>query len=152
MKYQHPQVNVDYLVVNPSVPCPAYESYGASGFDIRASLEEPVVIAPGERKLIPAGFKLAFPFGLELQIRPRSGLALKHGISVVNSPGTVDADYRGEIGVILINQGTESFTINPLDRIAQAVLIPVVQANFVICDSLEETDRGENGFGSTGKG
>jgi dUTP pyrophosphatase len=148
---QHPKVNVDIVMLKTNIPAPTYETAGASGFDIRAVIPEPYVLKPGERKLFPSGFKVAVPYGLELQVRPRSGNALKSGISVVNTPGTVDADYRGEVGVILINHGSEDFTINPGDRIAQGVFVPVFQANFIINDTLDETARGEGGFGSTGK-
>ncbi len=129
---------------------PQYESSLASGFDIRACMEEPMTIKSGERGLVPTGLSFALPEGYELQVRPRSGLALKKGISVPNSPGTIDADYRGELKIILINHGTEDFEIAPGDRVAQVVMAPVVQAEFDIVTELDETPRGEDGFGSTG--
>tara|TARA_Y100001935_G_scaffold229452_1_gene209140 strand:+ start:1663 stop:2283 length:621 start_codon:yes stop_codon:yes gene_type:complete len=129
---------------------PAYESELASGFDVRAQLPEPVVLEPGHRSLIPTGLSFEIPKGYEIQARPRSGLAIKKGLSLVNSPGTIDADYRGEVKIILINLGTEAVTIEKGERIAQLVLCPVVQAQFVKVDALGETVRGEGGFGSTG--
>ena len=129
---------------------PRYESSLASGFDVRAQLEKPVLLQPGERALIPTGLAFAIPFNFEIQARPRSGLAIKHGISLVNSPGTIDADYRGEVKIILINQGLEAFEIKDQERIAQLVLCPVVQAHFMPVESLNETSRGSGGFGSTG--
>lgn len=130
---------------------PQYESQLASGFDVRAQLEgEKIVLQPGERALIPTGLSFAIPAGFEIQARPRSGLAIKKGISLVNSPGTIDADYRGEVKIILINHGQEAFTIEDQDRMAQLVLVPVVQADFVVVTELGDTDRGAGGFGSTG--
>lgn len=129
---------------------PAYQSPGASGFDVRAQLVEPIVLAPGERALIPTGLAFAIPEGFEIQARPRSGLAAKFGISLVNTPGTIDSDYRGEVKIILINHGKETFTIQNQERIAQLVLCPVVQADFNWLESLDETNRGAGGFGSTG--
>ncbi len=130
---------------------PAYATDGASGFDVRARLESSVTIKPGERALIPTGLAFAIPSNYEIQARPRSGLAIKHGISLVNSPGTIDADYRGEVKIILINQGNEPFEIKDQERIAQLVLCPVVKANFQQVANLDETSRGVGGFGSTGK-
>jgi dUTP pyrophosphatase len=132
------------------VELPAYASTGASGADIRAHLKQPIVLPPGERVLVPTGLRMAIPEGYEIQVRPRSGLALKHGITVLNTPGTVDADYRGEFGIILINLSKETFLITPGMRIAQLVLSPVVQAQFLSCDTLEMTERGAGGFGHTG--
>ena len=129
---------------------PRYETIGASGFDVRAQLEQPITLAPGQRFLVPTGLSLEIPIGYEIQVRPRSGLAIKQGVSLVNTPGTIDADYRGEVKVIVINLGQEPVTINDQDRIAQFVLCPVVQAQFVLADSLTETVRGAGGFGSTG--
>lgn len=129
---------------------PAYESGGAAGMDLRAAVGEPVAIAPGERALIPTGLAIALPAGFEAQIRPRSGLALKSGIGVVNTPGTIDADYRGEIGVILINHGGETFTVERGARIAQMVVAPVAQASWIEVESLPGSARGAGGFGSTG--
>lgn len=130
---------------------PQYATDGASGFDVRAQTEEDIVVKPGERFLVPTGLAFAIPENYEIQVRPRSGLAIKKGISLVNSPGTIDADYRGEVKVILINQGHEDFIIKDQDRIAQFVLCPVVKAEFSWTDNLDDTDRGSGGFGSTGK-
>ncbi len=128
---------------------PNYSSHGAAGADVRAHITNEIILAPGQSILIPTGIKMAVPEGFEIQVRPRSGLALKHQVTVLNTPGTIDSDYRGEIGVILINHGRENFTILPGMRIAQFVLAPVFQANF-ICDELQETKRGAGGFGHTG--
>lgn len=133
------------------LPLPSYETTQAAGMDIRAALEDPVVLKPGERKLIPTGLQMALPTGFEAQIRPRSGLAIKHGITMLNSPGTIDADYRGEVKVIAINHSTEDFTVNHGDRIAQMIIAPVVQMEPVETESLDATERGDGGFGSTGK-
>ena len=130
---------------------PSYSTFGAAGADIRACITAPVVIKPGERALIPTGLLFEIPEGYEIQVRPRSGLALKHGITCLNSPGTIDSDYRGEIGIILINTGKEDFTVENNDRIAQIVLSPVIRADFVTTGILSETERGSGGFGSTGK-
>ncbi len=132
------------------LPLPVYESRNAAGIDIRAAVKTPFVIKAGERALIPTGLKMAIPNGYEAQIRPRSGLAIKNGISLVNSPGTIDADYRGEVKIIIINHGAEDFEINHGDRIAQMVIAPVTQVQIVQVDSLDATERGEGGFGSTG--
>lgn len=131
---------------------PAYETDLAAGVDLRAAIaaDTPLVLQPGARALIATGFAMALPPGYEAQIRPRSGLAYKHGISVVNSPGTVDADYRGEVKILLINHGTESFTVNRGERIAQMVVAPVTQAAFEVVGTLSETARGAGGYGSTG--
>ena len=120
---------------------PSYSTFGAAGADIRACITAPVVIKPGERALIPTGLLFEIPEGYEIQVRPRSGLALKHGITCLNSPGTIDSDYRGEIGVILINTGKEDFTVENNDRIAQIVLSPVIRADFVTTGILSETER-----------
>ena len=134
-----------------SQPLPAYESAGAAGADLRANLPEgPVTLAPGARALISTGLHMAIPQGFEVQIRPRSGLALKHGITLINSPGTIDSDYRGVVGVILGNTGEAPFTVEHGMRIAQMVVAPVMQAGFDLADSLDETPRGAGGFGSTG--
>jgi len=132
------------------VPLPRYMSEHASGMDVCAAVPEPVELRPGERSLIPAGFHMALPPGYEAQVRPRSGLAIKHGIIVVNSPGTIDADYRGEVKIILANLGTEPFTVNRGDRIAQIVIQPVFQAQLKMVDELPESGRGHGGFGHTG--
>jgi dUTP diphosphatase len=131
---------------------PVYETDLAAGVDLRAAIDAdtPLVLLPGERALVATGFAMALPPGYEAQIRPRSGLAYKHGISVVNSPGTVDADYRGEVKILLINHGTKSFTVNRGERIAQMVVAPVTQAVFKVVDNLSETARGAGGYGSTG--
>ena len=138
-------------IVNRSpYPLPAYATPGSAGVDLRAHLPESIVLQPGERVLIPTGLSLALPDGFEAQVRPRSGLALKHGITVLNSPGTVDADYRGDVGVILINLGTEPFTIEPGDRIAQLVIAAYAQVEWTPVEVLPETERGSGGFGHTG--
>ena len=130
---------------------PSYETAASAGLDIRAFIEEKLTLSPGERKLIKTGLFLEIPEGYEAQVRPRSGLALKNGITVLNSPGTIDADYRGEIGVILINPSSENFEINSGDRIAQLIFAKVEQAVWFETESLNETERGLGGFGSTGK-
>jgi len=130
---------------------PSYETAASAGLDIRAFIEEKLTLSPGERKLIKTGLFLEIPEGYEAQVRPRSGLALKNGITVLNSPGTIDADYRGEIGVILINHSSENFQINSGDRIAQLIFAKVEQAVWFETESLNETERGLGGFGSTGK-
>ncbi|MEP1587333.1 MAG: dUTP diphosphatase [Tateyamaria sp.] len=137
-----------------SVPLPRYETAGAAGADIRANLPEgaTVSIAPGARVLIPTGVAMAVPLGFEVQVRPRSGLALKHGIALVNSPGTIDSDYRGEVGVIVLNTSDVVFEVSHGMRIAQIVLAPVVQAVFEEVNTMDETARGAGGFGSTGRG
>ncbi len=138
------------ILLEEMATTPVYGSEEAAGADFTAAIEAPITLKPGERKLIPTGTRLKIPKGYEMQVRPRSGLALKHGISVVNSPGTIDSDYRGLIGIILINLGSEDFTITPNMRIAQGVFAPVIRANFVKKDLLESTVRGEGGFGHTG--
>ena len=132
------------------LPLPAYATPGAAAMDLLAAVDAPVTVPPGGLVLIPTGLKVALPAGHEWQIRPRSGLALKHGVTLVNSPGTIDADYRGEVGVILLNTGAEDFVVERGMRIAQAVLASVVCAAFEEVVMLPETDRGEGGFGSTG--
>jgi len=142
---------------DPSLGLPSYETEGAAGADLRANLNEAdreagLDLAPMSRALVPTGLRVEIPDGFEVQIRPRSGLALKHGISLPNTPGTIDSDYRGPLGVILINLGTEPVTINHGDRIAQMVVAPVVQARFELAQGLSDTKRGSGGFGSTGRG
>jgi len=132
------------------LPLPSYESQAAAGMDLRAAVNESVTLQPGERLLVPAGFQMAIPKGYEAQIRPRSGLAYKHGITMLNTPGTIDSDYRGEVKVLAINHGEEEFTISHGDRIAQMVIAPVSQAKIHEVQSLDETERSEGGFGSTG--
>lgn len=129
---------------------PAYETAGSAGADLRAHLNEPVVLNPGDRTLVPTGIRLQIPVGYEGQVRPRSGLAARHGITVLNSPGTIDSDYRGEVRIILANLGKEPFTIADGERIAQLIISPVVKAEFTKVDSLDDSRRGEGGFGSTG--
>ena len=129
---------------------PRYESLGASGFDLRAQLEEPVCLKPGQRTLIPTGLIFEIPTGFELQVRPRSGLALKKGLTLMNSPGTIDADYRGELKIILAHFGREDVIIQDQLRVAQAVVCPVFQARFQLSEKLSATSRGGGGFGSTG--
>jgi len=139
---------------DPSLPLPAYETAGAAGADLRANLPDrsSVTLVPGARALVPTGLRLDIPQGYEVQIRPRSGLALKHGITLPNSPGTIDSDYRGPLGVIVMNAGEADFTIEHGDRIAQMVVAPVLQAQFTLVRALSETERGSGGFGSTGVG
>lgn len=148
------KVDVQFTWLEPhqtdDMSLPVYQSASASGMDIAAAIDKPVTLAPGDIKLIPSGFAVALPPAYELQIRPRSGLAIKHGITVVNAPGTIDADYRGEIKVGLVNLSREPFTINRGDRIAQMILAPVCHARLALVDSLEDTGRGAGGFGHTG--
>ncbi|MFY8048305.1 MAG: dUTP diphosphatase [Erythrobacter sp.] len=141
-------VEVKRLAHGGGLPLPAYATQGAAGMDVVSA--EDVTIAPGERHAVATGLALAIPQGYEIQVRPRSGLALKHGITVPNTPGTIDSDYRGELKVILINLGTEPFVIQRGDRVAQLVLAPVVQAAWEEVAELDATERGEGGFGSTG--
>ncbi|MBQ8127085.1 MAG: dUTP diphosphatase [Prevotella sp.] len=131
-------------------PLPTYATEQSAGMDLRANLSEPVVLRPMERRLIPTGLHIALPEGYEAQVRPRSGLALKRGITVLNAPGTIDADYRGEVGVVLINLGQEDFTVNDGERIAQMVISSYEKADFIEVASLDETERGEGGYGHTG--
>ena len=132
------------------LPLPQYATPHAAGMDLRAAVSEPVTLQPGERRLVPTGLRIALPEGYEGQVRPRSGLALRHGISMVNTPGTIDADYRGEVRVLLINLGDEPFTIHRGDRIAQMVIAPVSRCVWEPVADLDETPRGAGGFGSTG--
>ena len=136
------------------VPLPSYETPGAAGADLRANFPDraPVMLLPGARRLVPTGLRVEIPEGFEMQIRPRSGAALKQGLSLPNTPGTIDCDYRGPLGVIVINLGEEPIRIAHGDRVAQAVVAPVVQARFEVTETLSDTDRGEGGFGSTGRG
>lgn len=146
---QHAEIEIPVLQ-DGNGDLPSYGTEDAAGADVRAHLEAPKTLQPGERALISSGIKVAIPAGYEIQVRPRSGLALKHGISVVNTPGTIDSDYRGVVGVILINHGNEAFTIEPHMRIAQLVVAPVTRARFVPVSELAGTARGEGGFGHTG--
>ena len=137
--------------LNPSVKLPVYKTSGASGMDLMAFIEKPIIVKSKMSSLIPTGLSMAFPSSYEIQIRPRSGLAAKNNISVLNTPGTIDSDYRGEIKVIIFNHGIEDFTINNGDRIAQMILTPVVKIELEQTNDLPETVRGDGGFGSTGK-
>jgi dUTP pyrophosphatase len=141
---------------DPDVPLPSYETAGAAGADLRANLPEDlrhlgIVLGPSERRIVPTGLRVEIPEGFEMQIRPRSGLALKHGITLPNTPGTIDSDYRGPLGVLLVNLSGDPYVIHHGDRIAQAVVAPVVQAVYEVVDQLGATDRGDGGFGSTGR-
>ena len=147
---KHVTVSIAQDPTAQDLPLPAYETNQAAGMDLRAAVTESRVVSPGERAMVPTGIRIALPPGTEAQIRPRSGLAIKHGISMINSPGTIDADYRGEINVLLINHGQNAFTINRGDRIAQMVIAPVYQADWNVVDTLDATERGEGGFGHTG--
>lgn len=133
------------------LPLPAYQSDLAAGLDLVAAVDSPLILAPGKRALVPTGLSMALPPGFEAQVRPRSGLAAKHGVTVLNTPGTIDADYRGEVKVILINLGDDPFEIVRGERIAQMVIAPVLQAELTEVDILSETERGSGGFGSTGR-
>ena len=139
------------VVATEGAVIPEYKTKGAAGADVCALLKEPVFLEPGERALIPTGLYFEIPEGYEIQVRPRSGLAFKNGVTVLNTPGTIDSDYRGELKVILINLGKELFTVKNGERIAQIIVAPVTQGKFVITESLSETGRGAGGFGSTGK-
>ncbi|MBL1242202.1 MAG: dUTP diphosphatase [OCS116 cluster bacterium] len=132
---------------------PKYESIGAAGLDIRAAIDadSPITLKPGERCLVPSGLKIEIPLGYEVQVRPRSGLAFKHGVSLVNTPGTIDSDYRGEVSTLMINLGQQDFIITRGERVAQWVVAPVVQTSFTLVDALSDTVRGAGGYGSTGK-
>ena len=131
-------------------PLPAYATVQSAGMDLRANIDEPIVLKPLERRLVPTGLHIALPAGYEAQVRPRSGLALKKGITVLNSPGTIDADYRGEVGVLLVNLSQEEFVINDGERIAQMVIARHEQAEFIEVVELDKTERGEGGYGHTG--
>lgn len=131
-------------------PLPAYATPQSAGMDLRANIEEPVTLKPLQRRLIPTGLRIALPEGYEAQVRPRSGLALKHGITVLNTPGTIDADYRGEIGIVLVNLSDETFTVNPGERIAQMVIARYEQAELQVVTELDDTERGTGGYGHTG--
>ena len=137
--------------LNPNVELPAYKTNGASGMDLMAFIKEPIRVAPNSSYLVPTGLSVAFSDDYEVQIRPRSGLAAKKNITVLNTPGTIDSDYRGEIKIILFNHGKEDFLINNKDRVAQMILTPVIKMEFEETDNLPDTIRGKGGFGSTGK-
>ena len=143
-------VKIKRLDETADLPLPSYESEGSSGMDLRASVTEPVLLNPGEIRLIPTGLAISVPHGYEAQIRPRSGLALKYGIGMVNSPGTIDSDYRGEIGIIVVNWGKKPFTIRRGDRVAQMIITKVYKADIMEVRVLESTERGEGGFGHSG--
>jgi dUTP pyrophosphatase len=143
---------IQFPIINESpYDLPTYATVSSAGLDLKAVLDASITLAPLERKIIGTGLKIALPEGYEAQVRPRSGLAAKHGITVLNAPGTIDADYRGEIGVILVNLSNDAFTIQPGERIAQLVVAQYSQVSWQPTINLEETDRGEGGFGSTGK-
>jgi dUTP pyrophosphatase len=146
------KVKINFKKLSPLAVLPHYATAHAAGMDLCAALEKPVKLKPGEIRLMPTGLAAEIPQGYEGQVRPRSGLALKHGISIVNAPGTIDADYRGEIGVILINLGSKAFTVAPGDRIAQMVISPVARAVISEVKALKDTKRGSGGFGHTGVG
>jgi len=150
-KKEHPvTLRIRRLDGNEDIALPAYQTQGASGLDLRAAVQEPLSVAPGEIRLVPTGLAVSIPSGYEGQIRPRSGLALRHGIGMLNAPGTIDSDYRGEIGLVMVNWGRAPFVINRGDRIAQMVIAPVARAAVVEVDDLEATPRGEGGFGHSG--
>lgn len=144
------EVRVRRLPHGADLPLPAYQTPDSAGMDLMAAIDADVVLAPGERRLFPTGLAIALPPGFEAQVRPRSGLALRNGISQVNTPGTIDADYRGEIGITLINHGQEPFIVTRGMRIAQMIVAPVIQARWAEVEELDETERGSGGFGSTG--
>lgn len=145
-------VQIPVKLMRDGAILPQYMTLQAAGMDLCAALAAPISLQPGERQLIPTGLAMAIPAGFEGQVRPRSGLALRHGLALVNAPGTIDADYRGEIGIIMINHGQEAVTLNPGDRIAQLVIAPVVRAQLQTVEELELTARSEGGFGHTGVG
>jgi len=144
------KLRIKRLENNPDLPLPKYETDGSAGMDLTAANEEPIILKAGQRQLIKTGIAIALEKGYEAQVRPRSGLALKNGITVLNTPGTIDSDYRGEVGVILINLSNEDFEIKRGMRIAQMIIAPYVQANVVQLELLDDTKRGSGGFGSTG--
>ncbi len=144
-------IGVKRLPHNADLDIPAYETVGAAGADLRAAIGDDIVLAPGGRAMVPTGLAFEIPFGFEVQVRPRSGLAAKHGVTVLNTPGTIDSDYRGEVKIILINCGEAPFTVARGDRIAQIVVAPVLQARFVPAEDLGPSARGTGGFGSTGR-
>ena len=149
MDQGHQKIEIQ-IIAEEGADIPQYASLGASGADVRAYLQEEVQIPPGEMAVLPTGLRFAIPVGYEIQVRPRSGLAAKHGVTVLNTPGTIDADYRGELKVILMNHGKEAFLVAPGMRIAQLVIAPVVQADFILSQGLLATKRGDGGFGHTG--
>lgn len=146
-----PTLKIHVTPAAEGLPLPAYETAGAAGMDLRAAIAEPVTLAPGERALISTGLRLEIPEGYEGQVRPRSGLAIRHGITLLNTPGTIDSDYRGLVQVVVINLGREAYTIHRGDRIAQLLITPVIRVTLETVEDLSETERGEGGFGSTGR-
>jgi dUTP diphosphatase len=144
-------VRIKRLPHGADLPLPAYETEGAAGLDLRAAISKPVILQPGSRDLVPTGLVFELPEGHEGQVRPRSGLAAKHGVTVLNTPGTIDSDYRGEVKVILVNLGTEPFAVEPGSRIAQMIVAPVTRATLVETEDLSDSARGAGGFGSTGR-
>lgn len=151
MPESHLVIRVQQTPDARDLPPPAYMSEQAAGMDLRAAVARPVHLAPGAQALIPAGIRISLPAGFEAQIRPRSGLAVKHGVTVLNTPGTIDADYRGEVCVALINHGVRPFTVARGERIAQLVVSPVTRARVELTEELDETNRGSGGFGHTGR-
>lgn len=145
------KVLVKIVRENDKIELPKYETAGAAGMDIRANITEPIVLGSLERILVPTGLKISIPEGYEVQVRPRSGLALKHGITLLNTPGTIDSDYRGELKIIIANMSKDAYTINPDERIGQLVLNKVEQIEWEVVETLDETERGAGGFGHTGK-
>ena len=145
------KVIVKIVRENDKIELPKYETAGAAGMDIRTNITEPIVLGSLERTLVPTGLKIAIPEGYEVQVRPRSGLALKHGITLLNTPGTIDSDYRGELKIIIANMSKDAYTINPGERIGQLVLNKVEQIEWEVVETLDETERGAGGFGHTGK-
>lgn len=144
-------IKVQQLPHHKGLELPAYQSTGAAGMDLAAAVDADIILAPGDRDLIPTGLAIELPPGYEAQVRPRSGMAIKNGVTVLNSPGTIDSDYRGEIKVILINHGVEPFTISRGMRIAQMVIAPVIQAQLVLSEDLNDSERGAGGFGHSGQ-
>ncbi len=151
MEGQKPVLRVQVMAGQEDLGLPSYATAGSAGLDLRAALTEPLTLPPGERAMVPTGLKMAIPEGFEGCLRPRSGLAAKHGIAIVNAPGTIDADYRGEVRVLLINHGKETVTFQRGDRIAQLLIQPVARVEVVPSEDLEDTSRGEGGFGHTGR-
>lgn len=145
------KVIVKIVRENDKIELPKYETSGAAGLDVRANITEPIVLGSLERTLVPTGLKIAIPEGYEVQVRPRSGLALKYGITLLNTPGTIDSDYRGELKMIIANMSKDTYTINPGERIGQLVLNKVEQIEWEVVETLDETERGAGGFGHTGK-
>ena len=150
MSVEEIPVSIKKIKGNDDISLPRYMTEHAAGMDVFAAVEHELIVRPGETKLVPTGIEIALPIGYEAQIRPRSGLALSSGITLLNSPGTIDADYRGEVGIIIINHGTESFIIRRGDRIAQMVINRVSRVSWNVCDDLSSTQRGSGGFGHTG--